>query len=493
MKKIIASMVFIFTLAHAGAINTDFLLDGYFNDWANCSTTLNDSRGESDGLDFVSMAVRNDEEWLYIRIELAEPIVLNENNNIYLEIDTDNDSSTGYRVSGIGAEMGWNFGARYGFYNLTQKARTLNHKNIDLYALPTHSSRQFEIAIGRKVLPDGINPLFNADTIRIVFWDRRTGGDLMPDRGQTYTYIFNNDTKDTFIPVELPNEHPGSTRIMTWNTFVNGMNDPERQPVFERIFSALQPEIITLNECWKVNPLHMAALLNTWLPLETKAGWFTVKTDEGNITCSRYPIAESFNIMKGHRISAALINLPASPTGKLLVINAHFTCCQADDIRQKEADAIVAFLRETFKNKGKMKVPEGTPFYIAGDLNMVGDHQQLITLLTGDIVDNKSFGSDFKPDGNQADLTDLVTPIADRAMAYTWRDPEKTFSPSRLDFILFPANRINILKGFTLQTEIMSVDRLTRFRLFTNDTRIASDHLPRVADVTFHRQPSQKK
>lgn len=493
MKKIIASTLLLLALVSAGATNNDFLLDGYFNDWANCKTTLNDSRGESDGLDFVSMDVRNDEEWLYIRIEFAEPVVLNENNNIYLEIDTDHDSSTGYRISGIGAEMGWNFGARYGFYNLTQKARTLNHQNIDLYALPTHASRQFEIAIGRKVLPDGINPLFNTDTIRIVFWDRRTGGDLMPDLGQTYTYVFNQEMKDTFVPVDLRNEHPGSTRIMTWNTFVNGMNDPERQPVFERIFGALQPEVITLNECWKVNPLHMAAMLNMWMPLTTKTGWVTVKTDEGNITCSRYPISQSINIMKGHRISAAVVDLPASPTGKLLVINAHFTCCQADDVRQKEADAIVAFLRDTFKHKGKIKVPEGTPFYIAGDLNMVGDHHQLLTLLTGDIADNKAFGSDFRPGYGQADLTDLVSPIADRAMAYTWRDTDKTFSPSRLDYILFPQSHITIQKVFTLQTEIMPLNRLTKFKLFTNDTRIASDHLPRVADITFQRQSPEKK
>lgn len=462
----------------------NFLLDGYFDDWAGCRSTCSDARNDADGTDFVGMSVRNDGEWLYIKLDLAQPIVLNENNNIYLEIDTDNDPLTGYRVSGIGAEIGWNFGARYGYYNLSQKAKTLNYKNI-LYSLPTYASREFEIAIGRKSLPDGVNPLFKNDTIKILFWDRRNGGDLMPDGGITFTYVFTHDSISPYHPVEVARDTEASLRIMTYNTFVNGITSADRIPAFERIFRALSPDVITLNECWQVSADEARSALNTWLPCPDKNGWYTSKTDEGNITCSRFPIAESINIMKGHRLSASLINLDASPTGELLVINCHFTCCQADDLRQKEADAVVAFLRDVQNGKGPLKIKKGTPFYLSGDLNLVGSAGQLMTLLSGDIEDNKTFGDNYLPDEGTGELTDLISPIADRPMAYTWRDPEKTFSPSRLDYIIYPKSMIKVIKAFTLQTEIMPECRLTPLKLYTNDTQIASDHLPRVADITF--------
>lgn len=483
------NLLLLFALLLSGIANaSDFVLDGYFNDWEKCKSVFTDSRNESDDVDFVSMSFRSDSDWLYIKLVLDKPVVLNENNNIYLEIDTDNNPLTGYRVSGIGAEMGWNFGARYGYYNLTEKARTLTHKNIELYALPTHASREFEIAIGRKVLPDGTTPLFNSDTIHVLFWNRKDGGDLMPDGGTVFHYVMK---PCPVVKSELTNlKRADSTdlRVMTYNTFINGISDPERMPAFERIFKATNPDLITLNECWKVKPETVQSLLNLWLPLPEKQSWQVAKTDEGNITCSRYPILDSENVYKDHRISAVLVQTNNSPTGEIMVINCHFTCCHADNVRQEEADALIAFLRELYKGKKKMKIKPGTPFFLAGDLNLVGKEQQLLTLLHGDIANQKKFGKNFQPDNGKAPLTDLVSEVIGRRMAYTWRDPEKTFSPSRLDYILYPASKIQIRKAFTLQTEILPENWLLDQNLKANDTRQASDHLPRVADFRFVKQ-----
>ncbi|PKP27265.1 MAG: hypothetical protein CVU06_02740 [Bacteroidetes bacterium HGW-Bacteroidetes-22] len=485
MKKLLTTFLLLLYLIPAKSNRPGFVLDGYFDDWVGCKSVYRDAAHDSEGIDFISMCVRNDADWLYIKLEFAEPTILNLNNDIYLEIDTDNDEKTGYRVAGIGAEMGWNFGSRYGYYNLTENAKTLNHNNIDLYSLPTYASREFELAINRKVLPDGINPLFTYDTIRIVLWDRRTGGDLMPDAGKTFSYVINDDFTNDFTPISIAKENPGSIRIMTWNTFVNGLIDPVRAPVYERIFNVLQPDIVTLNECWSVTAEQTAELLNQWLPVNNKHGWYTTKTDEGNITCSRFPILQSNNIMEDHRMSAVLIEQPLSPVGKMMVINCHLTCCQSDDIRQNEVDALIQFLRQSFTGQNDLKLDPTTPFYLAGDLNLVGDVKQLNTLLTGDISDNETYGPDYPPDGGNTSLLDLVSTLTDRAMAYTWRDPDKTFSPSRLDYILYTGQRITILKSFNLQTEIMPDNRLDEVHLFKNDTKAASDHLPRIADISF--------
>lgn len=487
MKKTFLS--FIVLMAFAKSFASEFLLDGYFSDWNDCKSTYLDTQKDASDVDFLSMSFRHDADWLYIKLEVAEPLVLNENNHIYLEIDTDNNPSTGYRVSGIGAEMGWNFGARYGFYNLTQKARTLNHKNIELYALPTYQSKVFEIAIGRKVLPDGVTPLFNNDTIKVLFWNRCDEGDLMPNDGKVFTYVFTHDTLSHPTLQSLDKAAGTDFRAMTFNVFINGMTDPDRQPAFARIFQALQPDVVTLNECWKVEPGAAAALFNLWMPLEHNTSWSVVKTDDGNITCSRFPILKTINIMPGHSLSAVLLQLDASPDSQLMVINSHLTCCQADDIRQQEADAVIAFLRESYTGKSGFKVNPQTPFYISGDLNLVGDDEQLLTLMNGTIQDHKQFGSDYPPDNGNAGLTDLVSKVIGRRMAYTWRDSDKTFSPSRLDYMLYPASKILPLNAFTLQTEILEKSWLSQFRLYPNDTRIASDHLPRVADFQFRKQP----
>ncbi len=486
MKKFITSLLLLLYLIPAKPNQPGFVLDGYFDDWAGCKSICRDAAGDVRGIDFISMCVRNDAEWLYIKLEFAKPTILNQNNDIYLEIDTDNDEKTGYRVAGIGAEMGWNFGSRRGYYNLTETAKKLNHNNIELYSLPTYSSREFELAINLKVLPDGINPLFTYDTIKIALWDRSIGGDLMPDAGQTFSYVITNDIVNYFKPININREYPGSVRIMTWNTFFDGLTDSTRAPAFERIFKVLQPDIITLNECWTGSAELVADLLDRWIPAENGHGWYTSKTDLGNITCSRYPIIKSIEIMKGHSMSAVIIEQPGSPVGKMMAINCHLTCCQSDDIRQNEADALIRFLRQSFTGQNSLKTDSLMPFYIAGDLNLVGDVNQLNTLLTGDISDNETYGPDFPPDEGKAGLTDLVSTLTDRAMAYTWRDPVKTFSPSRLDYILYTRQHITILKSFTLQTEIMPDETLYEVHLLKNDTKIASDHLPRVADIIFH-------
>lgn len=486
MKRFLLSLFLLMYLIPAKSNQPGFVLDGYFGDWIGCKSICRDPVNDAKGIDFISMCVRNDADWLYIKLEFAEPTVLNLNNDIYLEIDTDNNEKTGYRVAGIGAEMGWNFGSRYGYFNLTETAKTLNHNNIDLYSLPTYSSREFELAINRKVLPDGINPLFTYDTIKIVLWDRRAGGDLMPDAGHTFSYVINDDYVNDFTPVNIARENPGSIRIMTWNTYMDGLSDSLRTPAYERIFNILQPDIITLNECWTGSSEQTAGLLNQWLPVDNGHGWYTTKTDESNITCSRYPILQSISLMEGHNMSAVVIELPESPVGRMLVINCHLTCCQSDHIRQNEADALIRFLRQSFTGQNSFNLDPQIPFYIAGDLNLVGDVNQLKTLLTGDISDNETYGPDYPPGGGNTSLIDLVSTLTDRAMGYTWRDTGKTFSPSRLDYILYTGNRIGILKSFILQTEIMPDETLKDVHLFKNDTKTASDHLPRVADISFH-------
>ena len=60
-----------------------------------------------------------------------------------------------------------------------------------------------------------------------------------------------------------------------------------------------------------------------------------------------------------------------------------------------------------------------------------------------------------------------------------------TSIPERLDFIFYTSSVMSTAKSFTLQTEIMSNERLESYGLLWNETKNASDHFPIVADFTF--------
>ena len=91
---------------------------------------------------------------------------------------------------------------------------------------------------------------------------------------------------------------------------------------------------------------------------------------------------------------APLTALPSPYSPDLLFTAAHLHCCTAYANRQNEADEYVQFVQDAKSPGGNITLPYGTPMVYAGDLNSVGYAQQLITLLTGDIQNNATYGPD---------------------------------------------------------------------------------------------------
>ena len=69
-------------------------------------------------------------------------------------------------------------------------------------------------------------------------------------------------------------------------------------------------------------------------------------------------------------------------------------------------------------------------------------------------------------------------------MTYTWRHQSSTAKwwPGKLDYVIHSNTNLKVKKSFVLQTEVMSIARLTQYGLQANDNLIASDHLPSVVD-----------
>ncbi|MEA3445654.1 MAG: hypothetical protein U9R19_13120, partial [Bacteroidota bacterium] len=460
-------------------------LDGLFDDWTMASDTFNDTQGDGAAIDLLSFSVSNDSAYLYIKFTVANEMQLNSSNDLFLEIDTDNDASTGYSVNGIGAELGWKLGGRYGYFNYGTSSLYIHHDDIEFYAIPTVTSNQFEMAVSRNAYPDNLNPLFTGDTIKICFVDQTTNGDLMPNVGQTYTYIFDDTPVPAYTPIDLAKTDSWHLRLLSYNTLFNGLIDTQRQPAFERVITAVAPDIITFNECWDTQWYEAKNLLNSWLPLSGGASWSCWKIDGANITCSRYPILQNWKILPDRRLTASLIDLPVEYQHDIVVINAHFKCCDGDSIRQREADAFINFVRDIKTPGGLIDVPAGTPFVLSGDLNLVGYSQQLTTLITGDIVDTAQFGNPISPDWDNSDLADIIAMQTDRRMAFTWQDNLSSYWPGRLDFAIASEGDFVSEKAYTMNTAVMTPARLTQYGLQQNDTETASDHLPKLTDFSM--------
>ncbi|MCF8244930.1 MAG: endonuclease/exonuclease/phosphatase family protein [Saprospiraceae bacterium] len=457
-------------------------IDGLFSDWTTEAVSFEDGVDATNGNDLLRMSVANDENYLFIRFEVSDEVVLTDNNDLTLFIDGDHNSLTGKSTNGIGAELELRFGDRDVIFYHGNSQTFLDLSDVKFHSLPTFSGKVFELAIGRNVKPDGIFPLFTGNQIRL-FFQNGTAGDKMPNAGLVFNFTFDNDPAPPYQPIDLQKLSPNHLRLMTWNVLQDGLLDIVRKSHFQRVLATIQPDIVTFNECWDMTAAQAKSFMNTALPLANGQSWNTVKLESGNITATRYPILQNWNIYPGHRLMASLIDLPDAIFDKdILVVNGHLRCCSANSERQLEADAFASFILDAKSPGGVITLPENTPFVLSGDMNLVGWEQQYLTLSSGDIVNTSVFGNGGPLDWNNSPLVDVVALQTDQRMAYTWNEPGSQYPPSRLDFHFCSNSVLEVKKAFTLQTEIMSQARLDAFGLYANDTGGASDHLPKVTD-----------
>jgi endonuclease/exonuclease/phosphatase family metal-dependent hydrolase len=183
------------------------------------------------------------------------------------------------------------------------------------------------------------------------------------------------------------------------------------------------------------------------------------------------------------RTMAVLLETEPEIGANILVLNSHLACCTANESRQRDADEISMVMKAWHMGEGPFEIPAKTPIIHVGDFNLVGHSQQLKTLVEGDIVDEETYGEDFLPDWDGSPLADLFSRHTAIRMGYTWRNDNETFSPGKLDYILYTDSVIEPGNHYVLNTLAMSDSALERHGLLREDTNLASDHLPRIMDI----------
>ena len=460
------------------------IMEGEFSDWESISFVYRDAIGDvpSGGVDFGGMKVTNDGEFLYIYIELNYEVNLQSDLNSTLYLDADGNNSTGLTVDGLGAELEWNFAAKSGKFYFGGDNTIISQSNIDIITSPTVSSETFEISLELDSRPDGVNLLFTSSDISLLIKDNDSG-DLIPESGESAIYQIQPVIGVPYDMIGLNKNESQFLRFMTWNVRRDDLFNQSLYDEYSRILNAIDPEIITFQEVYSHNSEDLKTLMESILPSGEGEEWFTSKQGNDIVLASRYDVKGSWQLSS--RSGAFLIDLSPKYVKDILVIGVHPPCCSNDAGRQNEVDAMMAVLRDAMQGGGIIQLDSGTPVIFAGDFNFVGDRRQLQTMLTGDILDNSTWGEDFAPDWDGTFLRDALSRHANLSQTYTWQNEFSPFSPGRLDFIIFTDSAIELEKTYVLRTEGLIPDTLTEYGLMVADTRFASDHLPVVADFSL--------
>jgi endonuclease/exonuclease/phosphatase family metal-dependent hydrolase len=456
------------------------IIDGLFDDWADVPAAYSDSSGDGPDEDFDELKVTNDDDFLFLFFTFHDgEHLLQDWNTIHLYLETDDDPTTGWSFHGIGAELDWCFGCRSGTMVIDNEATDITQNDLTLRTAPTVTGTAFEVAIHRNSAPLTLNGAQSATVIRLVLASDEPDGDRLPDEPGGVSYEFDPTPVPAPEPLPLGKTDDQQLRILTYNTLQTGLFDAERQPRFRRIIQALAPDIIGLQEHYQ-NPDGVDSLIAAWLP---GSAWYRSTGYAGNLVVSRFPVVHDTVLIASGRTQAVLLATESVLGSDLLLLNSHFACCDANASRQHDADELIQVLRDWRYGTGPFPLAAETPIVHLGDFNLVGYRQQLLTLTAGDIVNEAAFGPDFAPDWDGTDLADLFSRHTHLRMGYTWRNDQSSYSPGKLDYLLYTDSVIEIGNHFVLNTLVLPDSVLVAYNLEREDTPLASDHLPRVMDI----------
>ena len=448
-------------------------IDGEFDDWDDAAL-LYDYEENGDKLPDELLSVKrihaaNDQDFLFLRFEFDREIKHQEANSIELYLDTDNDISTGYQPDVLGAELRWELGERRGQFYRNGSEHFIRFNDIRLRSAPTVSSTEFEFAIGRHVEPDGTHSLFKSDRVRIFL---RTEADAEVIAADPYD--FSEDEVPDPEPIPIDRRDPSDLRVTAFNAWDDKLFETEFTEQYERILSALQPDIIAFQEIWDHDAEETVQRMEELLPGKDANHWHGAKMDNGNVTVSRFPVIDSWRVYDNGRLTAVLLDANEAYDTELLVINVHLRCCsRGENNRWNEIQALSDFIEDSMEEGGRLHIEEDTPIIVAGDFNLVGSRDQLEAIQAGI---TEWHGKYIKP---------VMPRQTEKRMNYTWRNDQSTFMPGKLDYIFYSGSMLTLKNNFTLQVESMSPEQRDIYDLQYGDTRDASDHLPLTADFGF--------
>lgn len=467
-------MLALVLITAASATSQLIRIDGVYDDWSEIDPIYTDELGDgqNNGIDFEKVWITNDQANIYIRFELNKEIDLQEDNELALYLDFDDNFNTGFKINGIGAEVRYIFGDRTGIITSGGDTDFVNFVPIGLLAAPTVTGTEFELTIRREITSFD---LVAGPVISIRLEDNSFNGDEAPSALTGIDYTIDNGQITSLPAVDLSASNGADIRFLSYNIEDDQLFEPQRRDYFRRIFQAINPDIIALQEVRDFNSTETRDLIEEFLP----GTWYHRKHGFDIVTISRYPFNFTENI-NGN--AAFFIDVDGR---EILLINCHLPCCDNDGDRQAEVDGVMRYIRDARAGQTAYRLLDGTPLLIAGDMNFVGDRNQPYTFTTGDILNNGTYGPDFSPDYDGTDLAEVDATATHTISNFTWFNPFGSFLAGKLDWTYYTDSNMSLLKTYALWTPAMTDSQLAAYGLDDGDVPNAADHLPLVSDFRF--------
>ncbi len=274
--------------------------------------------------------------------------------------------------------------------------------------------------------------------------------------------------------------------------------DINREEEFSRLVLAIQPDIICLQEVnARRDPQQVSDMLTE---ITGNPNWVAVN-ERDSLIATRFSFIEGYSFDFGQYPpelpqAIAMVDIPNDRFGEkdIFATCSHFKAAgNTGDIklRQRQADILINRIGDAMTEGGVIDLPLNTPILMMGDYNIYDTDPayHLVTLLTGDIIDEDRYGSDIHPDWDGTDLADVYPSINNQGKKFfTWKDAGSPYNPGALDRIIYTDSVLLVLNSFTLDTTKLTDEALDKYGLEFGDVLFASelgnyDHLPMVVDI----------
>lgn len=317
--------------------------------------------------------------------------------------------------------------------------------------------------------------------------------------------------QETSVAEIFQRQHEVDLRVMCWNVRLESVVPPdgERSASFIRIVRAVDPDLIALQEIMRPDSTEkISSLMDSEFPLPDGKSW-SVHSVADNMLISRFPLRRTAGelvakypypelgvpdfhygyaaaLLKGHDNHSDL---------DFYVVAMHNKSGVGEEnerLRQLQSDSIARWIRDVRDDASPIALATGTPIVILGDMNVLtnASFQPFETLLTGNIIDEANFGSDFDIDWDGTDLADARPSHNGRGeYFYTWRMDDIQFDPGALDRVIYTDSVLSIEQSVVLDTTTMPAEDLSSVGLFRNDVLFGGkpgffDHLPLIVDFS---------
>lgn len=488
-------MVMLLGLCFVGiaAAGPTIVPDGEVADWSDLPQGT-DSVGDArdGGRDLLEVAATGNRDFFYLRFRFDRETTIDESEGLWLLLDADHDSTTGDED---GAELRWDIGGRRGTFHRDGTMRQVGVGELGMVVAPTMTGHDGELCLPRRRVSTKREWIGGSVRFRLV--DER-GGDRFPDRGWATARLAETSADVESVPL---GRHPeADLRVVSWNLRHDALfprDDEGAESVSEaeqrfaaqaRILKSLDPDVMIVCEAWAHSAREILDRIGE-LCEEDLSDFHTGPSLGGTAVLSRWPVMGSWEVHVGRdaeerprRVVAVHVR---ADDRDLLVVGNHWPCCDQDAQRQESADALVAFLRDAQRPGGRITLPSGYAVVCAGDFNLVGQRQQLVTMTEGAIVDTARFGPSTPPDPDGSSLRAASARHNDAPFVHTWSNDRAPFYPGRLDWILYSDSRLWERRSYTLDTRTMNPPTLEANGFEWGDTPRASDHAPVVADFSW--------